>query len=80
MDGLGLNKSMLDSRASKNVISLKVMEQLSMKTKQPYVNLCAIDSRRVKVSGVCGDVEVFLIDFSHIILLMDILVIDVLDA
>jgi hypothetical protein len=45
-----------------------------------YGNVCGIDSRRVEVLGVCEDVEVFLIDFPHINVLMDILVIDVPDA
>jgi hypothetical protein len=80
MNGLHLNNCMLDSGASTNVMSLKVMEQLGLKTTRPYGNVCGIDSRRVKVFGVCEDVEVFLIDFPHISLLMDILVIDVLDA
>jgi hypothetical protein len=61
-------------------MSLKVMEQLGLKTTRPYGNVCGIDSKRVKVFGVCEDVEVFLIDFPHISLLMDIVVIDVLDA
>jgi hypothetical protein len=71
---------MLDSGASTNVMSLKVMEQLGLKTTRPYGNVCGIDSKKVKVFGVCEDVEVFLIDFPHISLLMDIVVIDVLDA
>jgi hypothetical protein len=60
-----------------NVMSLKVMEQLGLKTTRPYGNVCGIDSKRVKVYGLCEDVEVFLIDFPHISLLMDIVVIDV---
>jgi hypothetical protein len=71
---------MLDSGASINVISLKVMKQLGLKTTRPYGNVCGIDSRRVKVLGVCEDVEVFLIGFPHITVLMDMLVIDVPDA
>jgi hypothetical protein len=42
--------------------------------------VCGIDSNRVKVYGLRENVEVFLIDFPHIILLMNIVVIDVLDA
>jgi hypothetical protein len=80
MIGLLLNKCMLDSGASTNVMSLKVMKQLGLKTTQPYGNVCGIDSRRVEVLGVCEEVEVFLIDFPHISVVMDILVIDVPDA
>jgi hypothetical protein len=80
MNGLRLNNCMLDSGASTNVMSLKVMEQLGLKTTRPYGNVCGIDSKRVKVYGLCEDVEVFLIDFPHINLLMNIVVIDVPDA
>jgi hypothetical protein len=71
---------MLDSRASTNAISLKVMEHIGLKTTRPYRNVCGIDSRRVEVLAVCEYVEVFLIDFPHISVLMDISVIDVPDA
>jgi hypothetical protein len=80
MNDLRLNNCMLDSEASTNAISLKVMKQLGLKTNQPYGNVCGIDSRRFDVLGVCEYVEVFLIDFPHINILMDILVIDVPDA
>jgi hypothetical protein len=56
------------------------MKQLGLKTTRPYGNVCGIDSRRVKVLGVCEDVEVFLNYFPHINILMDIVVIDVPDA
>jgi hypothetical protein len=80
MNGLRLNNCMHDSGASANVMPLKVIKQLGLKTTRPYDNDCGIDSRRVEVLGVCEDVEVFLIDFPHINVLMDILVIDVPDA
>jgi hypothetical protein len=80
MNGLHLNNSMLDSGASANVMSVKVMEQLGLKTTRPYGNVCGIDSKRIEVYGLCEDVEVFLIDFPHISLLMNIVVIDVPDA
>jgi hypothetical protein len=80
VNDLHLNNYMLDSRASKNVISLKVMKQLGLKTTRPYGNVCGIDSKNVKFLRVCEDVEVFLIDFPHIIILMDIVVIGILDS
>jgi hypothetical protein len=80
LNGLHLNNYMLESGALENVISLKVMKQLFLKTTRPSGNVCDIDSRIVKVWGVCEDVEVFLIYFPHISVLMDILVIDVSDA
>jgi hypothetical protein len=69
---------MLDSGASTNVMSLKVMEQLGLKTTHPYGNVCGIDSKKVKVYGLIEDVEVYLHDFPHISLIMNIVVIDVL--
>jgi hypothetical protein len=77
MNGLLLNNCMLDSGASGNVMSLKVMEQLALKTNRHYENVCGIDSKRVKVYGLCEDVGVFLIYFPHILLLMNIVVINV---
>jgi hypothetical protein len=61
-------------------MSLKVMEQLGLKTTHPYGNVCGIDSKKVKVYGLIEDVEVYLHDFPHISLIMNIVVIDVPDA
>jgi hypothetical protein len=80
MNGLPLNNCMLDSKASTNIISLKVMKHIGLKTNRPYGIVCGIDSWMVEVLGVYEDVEVFLIDFPQINILMDILVIDVLDS
>jgi hypothetical protein len=80
MNDLFLKNCMLDYGASANVMSLKVMEQLGLKTTRTYGNICGIDSKRVKVYGLCEDVEVFLIDFPHFILVMNIVVIDVLNS
>jgi hypothetical protein len=61
-------------------MSLKVMKQLGLKTTRPYGNVCGIDSKKVKVYGLIEDVEVYLEDFPHIGLIMNIVVIDVPDA
>jgi hypothetical protein len=58
MNDLRLNNCMLDSKASTNVMSLKVMKKLGLKTTQPYINVCGIDSKRVNVYGICEDVKV----------------------
>jgi hypothetical protein len=60
INGFRLNNCMLDSGASTNVMSLKVMKQLGLKTTRPYGNVCGIDSRKVKVYGLIEDVEVYL--------------------
>ena len=71
---------MMDSGASTNIMSLKLMEQLGLRMTQPYGNVCIVDSKRAKAYGLFDNVEVFLIDFPHIILLRNVLVIDVMDA
>jgi hypothetical protein len=68
---------MLYPGASANVMSLKIMKQLGLKITQPYGNVYGIYSREFKVLGVSEDIDVFLIDFPHINMLMDIVVIDV---
>jgi len=68
---------MLDSRALANMMSLKVMKQLGLLTTFPYVNVCGIYSKRVKVYGLIEDVEVYLPDFPHIGLIMNIILNDV---
>jgi hypothetical protein len=40
---------MYDFGASSNVITKKVMDQLSLKVTRPYRNVCAMDSREIKV-------------------------------
>jgi hypothetical protein len=77
MNGLRLNNCMLESVASTNVTSLKVMEQLGLKTTRAYGNVCGIDSKKVNVYKLCEDVEVSLINFPHINLIMNTMVIDV---
>jgi hypothetical protein len=61
-------------------MSLNVMNQLGLKTTRPYRNICAMDSREVKVCGLIKDLHVSLAVFQDISLTMDVVVIDVLDA
>jgi len=80
VNGLELNNCMLVSGDSTNLMYLNAMEQLGLKTTHPYGNVCSIDSKRVKVYGIIEDVEVYLHDFPHISIIMNIVFIDVLDA
>jgi hypothetical protein len=80
MNGLRLNNCMLYFGTSTNAMSLKAMEKIVLNTTQTYGNVCGIDSNRLMVYGICDNVEVFLIDFPHISLLMNIVVIDVSDT
>jgi hypothetical protein len=71
---------MLDFGASTNMMSLKVTEQIGLKTTHPYGNVCGIDSKKVKVYGLIEYVEVYVHDYPHISLIMKIMVIDISDA
>ena len=47
VDNLLLHNCMLDSGASSNVVTRKVMEQLNLRITRPYHNVCAMDAREV---------------------------------
>jgi hypothetical protein len=71
---------MLDSRASANVMSLKVMEHLGLNISIPYMNICAMDSREVKVCGLIKGLQIHLVAHQGIYLVMDMVVINNLDS
>ena len=52
VDKLLLHNCMLDSGASSNVMTRKVMEQLNLRVTRPYHNVCAMDAREVEVVGI----------------------------
>jgi hypothetical protein len=80
INGFCLNNCMMDSKASSNVMSLKVMKQLGLTPTHPHGNIYDIDSRKVKVYGLIQDIEVYLGAFPHIGITMIIVVINVPDA
>ena len=47
-----LHNCMLDSGSSSSIMTKKVMQQFNLKTTRPYQNVCAMDSRPVKVEGM----------------------------
>jgi hypothetical protein len=59
---------------------LRVMEQLGLKTTRPYRNVCAMDSREVKVFGIIKNLVVHLVVYPDIAILMDVVVIDIPDS
>jgi hypothetical protein len=71
---------MLDSGASANVISLKVMNELGLKITRPYRNVCGIDFKAINVCGVIKIFKVCLAIYPKVSLSMDVIVIDVPDA
>jgi hypothetical protein len=75
-----LHNCMLDSGASSNVITKKVMEQLNLRISRPYHNICALDSQTIEVHGLIKGLQVHLAVFLDIMFEMDIVVIDVPDV
>jgi hypothetical protein len=53
---------MLDSRASANVMALKVMRQLGLEVTRPYRNVSRIESKVIPTYGVIENLKVHLID------------------
>jgi hypothetical protein len=75
-----LNNYMLDSGACVNMMSLKVMKQLVLKTKKPYRNVCGFESRAIPTHGVIKNVKACLTQYPKIITPMDVVVVDVPDV
>jgi hypothetical protein len=72
-----LHNCMLDSGATSNVITKKVMEQLNLRISRPYHKICALDSQTIEVHGLIKGLQVYLAAFLDIMFEMDIVVIDV---
>jgi hypothetical protein len=75
-----LNNYMLDSGACVNMMSLKVMKQLGLKTTKPYRNVCGFESKAIPTHGVIKNVKACLTQYPKIITLMDVVVVDVPDV
>jgi hypothetical protein len=58
-----LNNCMLDSGAGANMMSLRVMEQLGLKTMRPYRNVCGFESRAIPTHGVVENVKALLAQY-----------------
>jgi hypothetical protein len=80
VNNLLIHNSMLDFGSSIDVISLKVMNELGLKTKSPYKNACGNDSILIKGCGLLKDLRVYLTTYPDISILTQVVVIDVLDA
>jgi hypothetical protein len=63
VNDLLLHNCMLDFGVSTNVMSLKVMNQLGLKTTRPYKNVHSMDSREIKVCGLIKDLHVKLVAY-----------------
>ena len=79
MNDILLHNCMLDSRSSANIMTRKVMEQLNLKITRAYHNICAMDSREVKVVDIVLGFPIILAKYPDIHINMDILIIDVRD-
>jgi hypothetical protein len=71
---------MLDSGATSNVMTKRVMEQLNLRISRPYHNICAMDSITIEVHGLIKGLQVHFVAFPDIMIEMDIVVIDVPDT
>ena len=70
-----LHNYMLDSSASSNVITKKVMEQLNLRITRFYHNVCAMDAREVDVVGIILNLHVNFAKYPDIDMAMDVVVI-----
>jgi hypothetical protein len=70
---------MLDSGASANIMTLKVMRQLGLEVTRPYGNVCGIESKAISTYGLIENLEVLLARYPEIVFLMDIVVVDIPD-
>jgi hypothetical protein len=80
INGFHLNNYILDTEVSANVMPLKVMRQIVLRTTYPYGNFCGIDSKKVKVYGLIEDVKFYLQAFPHIKINMNVVMINVSDV
>jgi hypothetical protein len=80
MNDFILHNCMLDSGATSNVMTKKVMEQLNLRISRPYHNICAMDNRTIAVHGLIKGLQVHLTAFPDIMIEMDIVVIDAPDT
>jgi hypothetical protein len=69
-----LHNCMMDSGASANVMTLRVMRQLGLEITRPYGNVCGIDSKAISAYGLIENLEVRLARYPEIVFVMDIVV------
>jgi hypothetical protein len=72
-----LHNSMLDSRASHNLMPKVVMDQLGLDITSPYKDMFSFDSRKVKCLGLIKDLVVSLAQIPTKNMVMDIVVVDI---
>jgi hypothetical protein len=71
---------MFDFESSVNMMSLKVMNQLGLEVTRPYTYVCRFESKGIKVYGLMEGLEVHLADYPDFPIIMDVVVVDILDA
>jgi hypothetical protein len=75
-----LHNCMLDSGATSNVMTKKIIEQLNLRIFRPYHNIGAMDSKTIMVNGLIKGLQAHLVAFPDIMIEMEIVVIDVPDT
>ena len=66
-----LHNCMLDSGASSNIMTRKVMEQMGLTISRPYQNVCTMESREIDVVGIILNFPVKLAAYPDIGVTMD---------
>jgi hypothetical protein len=72
-----LHNCLMDSRASHNLMSKTVMDELGLEVTKPYPDFYSFDSRKVQCLGVIKDLVVTLFQLPMKSVVMDIVVADV---
>jgi hypothetical protein len=74
---MNLHNSMLDSRASHNLMPKVVIDELGLYITRPYKNLFSFDSRKVKCLGLIKDLVISLSQIRSKNMIMDVVVADI---
>jgi hypothetical protein len=74
VNNLLFQNCLLDSGASTNVMPLKTMQQLLLKVKRPYQNICSMDRREVEVLDVIKNLVVRLNIYLDVSVMTDVVI------
>lgn len=77
IDGKLLRNCMIDSRASNNIMPIKIMEEMGLKVDSTYGKCYTMDSREVLIIGVINKVPYKLATFPEKVLYISVIVVDI---
>jgi hypothetical protein len=61
-----LHNCMLDFGENSNVMTNKLMEKLNLRISRPYHNICAMDSKMIKVYGLIKTLQVLVLEPDYV--------------